>query len=206
MTALFLAAASGHEEVVSALLEAHGPLEAPSDWGVTPLCAAAREGHLGCCRILLASGADPIGADLDSPTALDYSASHAHLPVLEMLLREVHSMTDVTTGQLLYFGLSRPLVSAASHRHEEVCRRLLSRISEEELAEALSLAAAATPSHPLFGVMAAWSAAQREDVATLQAGIPEAVAAAASGLCLQRDAAVREAKRLRRTLGYGEVM
>ena len=107
-------------------------------------------------------------------------------------------MVDVISGQKLYFGLSKPLVSAAENNQEAVCHRLLDLISEEELSEALTLAAtAARGAHPLHQIMATWAVGKRGDAKSLEEGIPEVLAAAVNSVSRERDGLVRENKRLR---------
>lgn len=57
-TALIWAAAEGHAEVVSELIEAGADFQATLDSGFTPLLFAARNGHIDVVRVLLEAGAD----------------------------------------------------------------------------------------------------------------------------------------------------
>ena len=57
-TALIWAAAEGHAEVVSELIEAGADFEATLDSGFTPLLFAVRNGHIEVVRILLNAGAN----------------------------------------------------------------------------------------------------------------------------------------------------
>jgi ankyrin repeat protein len=60
MTALHVAAQSGHVSVVQYLVEhAHTPLNAQDDGGWTAMVWAAEHRHLDCVRYLLARGTDP---------------------------------------------------------------------------------------------------------------------------------------------------
>ena len=93
-SSLHLACVAGHTPIVKALITADSPINLMDAMGVTPLAGAAREGHQACCRLLLDSGADPFGGDsVESCSALDYAAAHAHTAVVEMLL-EVWKLTD----------------------------------------------------------------------------------------------------------------
>lgn len=78
-TALQVAAAHGHLDVVRALL-AHGALVDGVTWAMaTPLMDAARNGHIDIVRTLIASGADIHREGLGLPqTALDFAIAYIH--------------------------------------------------------------------------------------------------------------------------------
>ena len=85
-TALHGAAARGHGEVVSLLLEASASPDARDYGGSTPLHMAAGGGHLEAASALLAAGAKPSPLNEAGDTPLHQAARGGHLEVARRLL------------------------------------------------------------------------------------------------------------------------
>ncbi|KAL7461387.1 hypothetical protein ACHAXS_003047, partial [Conticribra weissflogii] len=99
VTTLLQAAHRGMTDVVKALLEAHASrpdadpkwIDAPSDEGVTPLLAAASEGHLAVLSLLLSPPGDLPAADVNAKdkegtNSLMAAAARGHLECVRALL------------------------------------------------------------------------------------------------------------------------
>lgn len=93
---LHLAASSGQESMVAALLAAGADVRALTAEQQTALHLAAQEGHNKCCIALLAAGAEPNAADGDGRSPLFYAAFGKHLEAMETLL---HSGVRLTAGE-----------------------------------------------------------------------------------------------------------
>jgi ankyrin repeat protein len=89
-TALALAAAAGHAEIVRDLIAAGAEVNLPSVsrdvHNRTPLMQAALAGSVEAVRALLAAGADPWPADIDGRTALLFAARMHNRPIVDALL------------------------------------------------------------------------------------------------------------------------
>lgn len=102
-TALHVAASTGHEQELSALLAggAAVTLEARDGEGKTALAAAAGAGQEACVRRLLAAGASPNAVDRHGHTPLHWAAACGWEPCLQALLeagadveaRDAHGLT-----------------------------------------------------------------------------------------------------------------
>ncbi|XP_061592988.1 espin-like protein [Cololabis saira] len=76
-TALHFAASRGHCCILEELLQL-GSKVIRDYWGGTPLHDAAENGELECCKILLASRANPTDEDIDGFTAADLAEYNGH--------------------------------------------------------------------------------------------------------------------------------
>jgi len=71
----------GERDAAQFDINAHG-----ADTGVTPLCAAARRGHVDTCEVLVAAGADPDGADEYEETPLGIAIASGHYDAVVALV------------------------------------------------------------------------------------------------------------------------
>lgn len=87
-TALHIAASEGHDEIVAALLRGGACGNEEDESRRTPLCMAARGGHLPVVKILLKAGGEPDARSVggESKSALDHAASRGHVPMIKSLL------------------------------------------------------------------------------------------------------------------------
>jgi len=119
-TALYVAAAKGHREVVELLLK-HGA-DAKRQCGKkrhTALHDAALRGHLDVARVLVAAGADVNAGTTERATPLHLAAQNGHTDMVEFLLVKRAEVDPVGDG-----GLT-PLHLAARRGHPKVVKRLL---------------------------------------------------------------------------------
>jgi len=120
-TALTLACAGGHAELVSLLLARCANIEHRDKKGFTPLIHAATGGHVAVCEILLDNGADiEAQSERTKDTALSLACSGGRHEIVELLLRrnanrEHRNVSDYT-----------PLALAASGGYLTIIRLLLS--------------------------------------------------------------------------------
>jgi ankyrin repeat protein len=120
-TALTLACAGGHAELVSLLLARGANIEHRDKKGFTPLIHAATGGHVAVCEILLDNGADiEAQTERTKDTALSLACSGGRHEIVELLLRrnanrEHRNVSDYT-----------PLALAASGGYLTIIRLLLS--------------------------------------------------------------------------------
>ncbi|KAG8139735.1 hypothetical protein E2320_002511, partial [Naja naja] len=136
-TALTLACAGGHEELVQTLLERGANIEHRDKKGFTPLILAATAGHVGVVEILLDNGADiEAQSERTKDTPLSLACSGGRQEVVELLLarganKEHRNVSDYTplslaasggTGSKL--GIS-PLMLAAMNGHTAAVKLLL---------------------------------------------------------------------------------
>ncbi len=85
-TALHVAAANGHAELVAALLDAGADVQARDAHGMTPLLAAARGGRVSAFDALLAAASDVAAKDEEGRSALVH-AVQADVPSLALVQR-----------------------------------------------------------------------------------------------------------------------
>src|SRR5436305_327922 len=85
-TALYLAAANGHEAVVKLLLEAKADVNAKDESGQTALYHAAENGHEAVVKLLLEAKAEVNVGDKCGRTALYRAAADGHKEVVQLLL------------------------------------------------------------------------------------------------------------------------
>ena len=119
-TALTIAAAGGHNELVQLLIDRKADIEHKDKKGQTPLLLASYQGHSSTVRILLDSGADiEAQSDRTKDTALAVACSAGRQQVVEILVArnanlEHRNLSDYT-----------PLSLAASAGHVAIIRLLL---------------------------------------------------------------------------------
>ncbi|XP_064457287.1 ankyrin repeat domain-containing protein 17-like isoform X2 [Ornithodoros turicata] len=124
-TALTLACAGGHEELVSLLLTRGAHLEHRDKKGFTPLMLAATAGHAGVVDVLLAHGAEvEAQSERTKDTALSLACSGGRYEVVEILLernanKEHRNVSDYT-----------PLSLAASGGYVNIIKLLLQNGAE----------------------------------------------------------------------------
>ncbi|RLN88630.1 hypothetical protein BBJ28_00018053, partial [Nothophytophthora sp. Chile5] len=87
-TPLTTAAADGHVEILTLLLQFNASIDAPNQWGETALSRAVFGGHLEAARILLDYGAAVDLADEDGDTPLIVAAIRGHVDVAQLLLEK----------------------------------------------------------------------------------------------------------------------
>ncbi|KAM9086528.1 ankyrin repeat domain-containing protein 17 isoform 10-T10 [Megaptera novaeangliae] len=124
-TALTLACAGGHEELVQTLLERGASIEHRDKKGFTPLILAATAGHVGVVEILLDNGADiEAQSERTKDTPLSLACSGGRQEVVELLLarganKEHRNVSDYT-----------PLSLAASGGYVNIIKILLNAGAE----------------------------------------------------------------------------
>ncbi|XP_063776162.1 ankyrin repeat domain-containing protein 17 isoform X2 [Pseudophryne corroboree] len=124
-TALTLACAGGHEELVQTLLERGANIEHRDKKGFTPLILAATAGHVGVVEILLDNGADiEAQSERTKDTPLSLACSGGRQEVVELLLarganKEHRNVSDYT-----------PLSLAASGGYVNIIKILLNAGAE----------------------------------------------------------------------------
>ncbi|CAC5376406.1 unnamed protein product [Mytilus coruscus] len=86
-TALFVASARGHLDVVEMLLYEHNADVSLSDKNKrTPLYSACEEGYEQIARILIEKGAEILARDIDGCSSFLKACAHAHKNIAEILL------------------------------------------------------------------------------------------------------------------------
>ncbi|XP_034027534.1 ankyrin repeat and SAM domain-containing protein 6-like [Thalassophryne amazonica] len=85
-TALQLASASGHENLVRFLLRKGASVDSRNNYGWTPLMQAARFGHLTVAHILMENGAEINGRNRLGASVLTMAARGGHTYVVKLLL------------------------------------------------------------------------------------------------------------------------
>ncbi|RWS28132.1 ankyrin repeat domain-containing protein 17-like protein [Leptotrombidium deliense] len=124
-TALTLACAGGHEELVQLLLNRGANMEHRDKKGFTPLMLAATAGHANVCEILLSNNSDiEAQSERTKDTALSLACSSGRYEVVELLLsrganKEHRNVSDYT-----------PLSLAASGGYVNIIKLLLSHGAE----------------------------------------------------------------------------
>ncbi|XP_066918341.1 ankyrin repeat domain-containing protein 17-like [Clytia hemisphaerica] len=120
-TALTIACAGGHDELVQLLLARGSNIEHRDKKGCTPLILAATAGHTATCHILLEHGADiEAQSDRTKDTALSLACSSGRQEVVELLLMsnanfEHRNVSDYTPLSLAasggYVGIIKVLLN-----------------------------------------------------------------------------------------------
>lgn len=109
---------SGDVKQLRGLIEQGALVNAPDQWGTTPLVIAAREGQVEAVRALLKAGAEPDGRN-GGMTPLAAAALRGHASVVRVLLRA--GAQPNATG----LNGQPPLISALQLGHTDTVRLLL---------------------------------------------------------------------------------
>ncbi|KAI0527667.1 hypothetical protein KFK09_003272 [Dendrobium nobile] len=92
LSSLHIAAANGHDEMLSMLLERWNHPDVLNRHKQTPLMLAAMRGKIACVEKLLQAGANILMFDsLNGRTCLHYAAYYGHSDCLESILEAAHS-------------------------------------------------------------------------------------------------------------------
>jgi len=123
-TALHVAAAGGHEEIVRLMVREDIPgtpelLNSADDAGWTPLMSATSTGHIRIVELLISAGADVNKANRGGRSALHYAASKGFVDVARVL-----TANGARVNRKDEVGCS-PLHRAASTGQYDVCLLLL---------------------------------------------------------------------------------
>jgi len=84
---LYEAAADGDIELVKSLISSGSDVNAPNDWGWTPLYVAAAIGNRDIVDLLIAKGADVNAPNKLSETPLHLAVSNGHRDIVELLIK-----------------------------------------------------------------------------------------------------------------------
>jgi hypothetical protein len=118
---MFYAAARGHEQVVSLLIESGADVNACDTWGSTMLHLASRRGDAQVVRILLEKHADVNAFDgWEKKTALHFASEEGHAQVVQLLLQKGADIDAFDT-----WGNKTALHYASQEGHEHVVQLLL---------------------------------------------------------------------------------
>lgn len=120
--AMHFAAKSGKTSMIELLLGHRRLIDSADSDGLTPLMAAALEGHTKVCEILLKAGADPLvisGEKLFRINAMHVAASNGHLEVVKLLLPHKKLLNSQSLSK------DTPLMLAALSGKVNVCEILL---------------------------------------------------------------------------------
>ncbi|XP_020585488.1 E3 ubiquitin-protein ligase XB3-like [Phalaenopsis equestris] len=92
LSSLHIAAANGHEELLSMLLERWNHPDALNRHKQTPLMLAAMRGRINCVEKLIQAGANILMFDsVNGRTCLHYAAYYGHSDCLQAVLQAAHS-------------------------------------------------------------------------------------------------------------------
>lgn len=100
-TALHMAAANGHEEIVKALVDAGANLALANESGNTALHWSCLMGQEGVTRLLMQSGANPSALNMMEQTPVDEAFSRGHRHIVDLInafsapAKEVDEADDV---------------------------------------------------------------------------------------------------------------
>ncbi len=83
--ALMIAAGTGHNDIVSALIAAHASIDLRNGNSLTALMLAVREGHEGAARLLLEAGANAALRNNNRDTAHDLAVKAGRHELVDLL-------------------------------------------------------------------------------------------------------------------------
>ena len=118
-TALHLASAGGHDEVVQELVSAGAEIHANNSYLWTPLACAAAGGWSQCAQILITAGATLETEDRNKNTPLHLAAQHGHHQVTRLLISNGASLTCINLSN------HNPLSEAIARGNREVILMIL---------------------------------------------------------------------------------
>jgi ankyrin repeat protein len=118
-TALHLAAANDHAEMVTLLMQNGALVDKTSEGNWTALLNAAKNGHVTTVDVLLKSGANVNARTSIGMTALHWAAELGHLGVVRRILEEQKAWKNSKDN----FD-STPLMRAGQHGHHEIIQAL----------------------------------------------------------------------------------
>ena len=121
-TALHLAAANGHHDVIRHLLECGASVETQDNHGYTPLQSAAENGHLLAVESLLMAGAQIKYGDTHAHSPLLLAARNKHYETAELLLFYSFSI-EVTGSDLRSATLGLIIQRAQSVARDLLCEK-----------------------------------------------------------------------------------
>lgn len=116
-TALMIAAAAGHEEIVRLIIERCHNINDTDNWSRTALMYAAENGHQHIVILLLDRVANPYDQDFRGDSALSLAISNGRDAVIKLLMR-CHNLLSVEFCSL-------NLIKAAHDGHENIVNFLL---------------------------------------------------------------------------------
>ncbi|XP_077011011.1 ankyrin repeat domain-containing protein 26-like isoform X4 [Tamandua tetradactyla] len=150
-TALHLACANGHAEVVTVLVERKCQLNLCDNENRTALMKAVQCQEEECATILLEHGADPNLKDVNGNTALHYAVCGQNIPIAAKLLLhnadiEARNKDDLTPLLLAISENKQQMVEFLVKKEANIhavdkaksCRQLISEYKEEKLSKNFS--------------------------------------------------------------------
>lgn len=126
-TALHLACAAGHQEVVQYLISKKADVNHTDEEGWSPLHSCASKGDDALVGLLLETKANPNAVTSSKATALHYAASKGHLSVVQLLIEGGASKNPRDKSG------STPLLKAAALDRLETAKLLLNAAADVTL-------------------------------------------------------------------------
>jgi ankyrin repeat protein len=150
-TPLIVAAAFGHVQIVTLLLERGAEVGARDDLGVTAILAAASCGHEEIVALLLRHGADGLVRCHGGVTPLQSASRYGQLGVVRLLLQHLNGRGIDDADQ----AEATALWSACRWGHTEVVRALLMTGADPTIAGRFLYGTSTTPTTPTTPIKAA---------------------------------------------------
>ncbi len=127
-TALHVAAANGHVDIISLLLKLGASISSKDFTKATALHHASMNGHSGAVELLLSAGVPVDAQEEKGATALHLAAARGHVAVAKLLIEKGKANVDAKDWRE-----TRPVHYAASHGHLEMFQLLKQSGSSLEL-------------------------------------------------------------------------